>query len=60
MAIHKITVKNVIMLVARERFELSSVGPKPTIQGMLCTFLLVHYTTGLNETNVNIDFLSHK
>jgi hypothetical protein len=34
-------------MVARERFELSSAGPKPAMLG--------HYTTGLLKT-VNLDF----
>ena len=34
----------VVLIVARERFELSSAGPKPA--------MLVHYTTGLHAQNV--------
>ena len=37
----KTTVKTAIFLVARERFELSSAGPKPA--------MLVRYTTGLSD-----------
>ena len=38
------TTATAVILVARERFELSSAGPKPA--------MLVHYTTGLHAQNV--------